>query len=306
MGQPQVALGAAPAALRRAILAGHSETSEEGRARLAFWQAATAGAAPVGPGLDVALAEDILELRGLLTADEIRARRGPMLDRAAARLRAAAAAPVPGLRQGHAPDDVAGGRVAVPFAGFFAVELLDLSWRRFDGSFGPMVRREVFVGCDAVTVLPYDPMRDRVLVIEQLRAGPIGRGDPNPWQIEAVAGRIDAGETAEDAARREAVEEAGLALDRLVRIGAYYPTPGAVTEYIYSFIGLCNLPDGVAGVHGMAAEAEDIRGHLLDFAEAQARLEAGEIGNAPLILTLQWLGQNRARLRAEAAGRPGI
>ncbi|MCB2157335.1 MAG: NUDIX domain-containing protein, partial [Rhodobacteraceae bacterium] len=47
-------------------------------------------------------------------------------------------------------------------------------------------------------------MRDRVLLIEQFRMGPYARGDAEPWLIEAIAGRVDPGETPEDAARREA------------------------------------------------------------------------------------------------------
>ncbi len=49
---------------------------------------------------------------------------------------------------------------------------------------------------DAVTVLPYDPVRDRVLLIEQYRFGVHMRGDPRPWVLEPVAGRIDAGRDA--------------------------------------------------------------------------------------------------------------
>jgi nudix-type nucleoside diphosphatase (YffH/AdpP family) len=160
-----------------------------------------------------------------------------------------------------------------------------------------LLTREVLVMGDAVTVLPYDPVRDRVLLIEQFRMGPFGRGDPLPWQLEAIAGRIDPGETPEDAARREAVEEAGLALGRLEKVAEYYPTPGAVTEYLYSYVALCDLPDGVAGIYGAADEGEDIRGHLLSFDRLVEVMAAGEIGNAPLLLTVLWLQRERARLR---------
>jgi ADP-ribose pyrophosphatase len=125
---------------------------------------------------------------------------------------------------------------------------MDLSHRRFDGGMSPLITREIFISGDAVTVLPYDPVRDRVLLIEQFRTGALGRGDPLPWQLEAIAGRIDPGEAPEDAARREAVEEAGLMLGRLEPVAEYYPSPGAMTEYIYSYVALCDLPDGVAGV----------------------------------------------------------
>ncbi|MDZ4067474.1 MAG: NUDIX hydrolase, partial [Tabrizicola sp.] len=135
------------------------------------------------------------------------------------------------------------------------------------------------------------------LLVEQVRMGPLGRGDPLPWQLEAIAGRIDPGETPEDAARREAVEEAGLVLGCLEKVAEYYPTPGAVTEYLYSYVALCDLPDGVAGVFGAAAEAEDIKGHLVGFDRLVEVMAAGEIGNAPLLLTVLWLQRERDRLR---------
>lgn len=267
-------------------------------ARLSFWLAATGGNVAESAALERALAEDILAAMGQVPAERLLARRGPMLVRAASRLRALAEGAPTGMR-------LAAGTVAeeprrIRHAGFFAVEELELRFRRFDGAMSPLVRREVFVGCDAITLLPWDPLRDRVLLVEQMRVAPLVRGEANPWQIEAVAGRIDPGETPEEAARREALEEAGLAVGKLVKAAEYYPTTGAFSEYIYSYIGLCDLPDDAAGVHGVPGEAEDIRGHLLPFAEAMARARAGEFTCAPLLLSLLWLDGAREGLRREA------
>lgn len=187
------------------------------------------------------------------------------------------------------------------YAHFFSVEEYDLRFRRFDGSFSPVVNRAAFISGDAATVLPYDPKRDRVLLIEQFRAGCFARGDKNPWSLEAIAGRIDAGETPEDAARREAVEEAGLTLSALEKVSQYYASPGAKSEYLYSYVAVVDLPDDAAGVFGMEGEAEDIRGHLIERAELQRLIATGEIGNAPLVLSALWLELNYRRLQAEAA-----
>lgn len=278
-------------ALRRLILGPAAEGSAQAADRLAFWLAATGGQTSGSKALDLALAGDVMALCGVQPAATVLARRGPMLDRAATTLRAST-----GKKAGEV--EIAARRVA--YAGFYALEAVDLRFRRFDGQMSPQIRREGFIGSDAVTVLPYDPVRDRVLVIEQLRIGPLLRGDPAPWQVEAVAGRIDAGETPEATARREALEEAALELHKLLPVSAYYPTPGAVSEFIYSFVGLCDLPDGAAGIHGLASEAEDIKGHILTFPEALARADRGEFANAPLVLTLNWLDRQRARLREEA------
>ena len=250
---------------------------------------------------DVLADEDDLELAGLvlrcfgrMPAAQVRRRLPALRVEAASRRRAAGALPA-GVRVGSGEVDIA--EIRASHAGFFGLDIWTLRHRRFDGGMSPQLTREVFVAGDAVTVLPYDPVRDRVLLVEQMRMGPLGRGDPLPWQLEAIAGRIDPGETPEEAARREAVEEAGLVLGTLEKVAEYYPTPGAVTEYLYSYVGLCDLADGSAGVFGAEDEAEDIKGHLLSFDRLIEVMAAGEIGNAPLLLTVLWLQRERARLR---------
>ena len=222
-------------------------------------------------------------------------------DDEAARLSVAERAGVRRTTRGFAPGagDVNIEAQAEAYRAFFSVQDYDLCYRRFDGSLSPVLRRAAFVSGDAVTVLPYDAARDRLLLIEQFRVGPMARGDVNPWQFEAIAGRIDTGETVEAAARREAVEEAGLSLGALLAVARYYPTPGISSECLYSYVGLCDLPDGVAGVFGVAGEAEDIRGHLIGFEDAMEMAASGEIGNAPTLLTLFWLAGQRAGLSAK-------
>jgi ADP-ribose pyrophosphatase len=275
-------------------------------ARIAFY-AAVMGLDP-GPGADgqpvldlgpsdptaEALAGLVMDCFGQIEPARLRGRLASLRVVAASRVRAAGAARRV-LRQGTGEVTILARRQL--HAGFFGTEALDLCHRRFDGSMGPDIAREVFVSGDAVTVLPYDPVRDRVLLVEQFRTGPCGRGDPLPWQLEAIAGRIDPGETPEAAARREAVEEAGLELGRLEQVAEYYPSPGAMTEYLYSYVAITDLPDGVAGVFGAVEEAEDIKGHLLAFDALMDAVAGGEVANAPLILTALWLQRERDRLR---------
>ncbi|MGL4320602.1 MAG: NUDIX domain-containing protein [Paracoccaceae bacterium] len=245
----------------------------------------------------VATARDVMALFGQATPAQVRQRYGLMLVRGASTVRAAGGGPTT-RRHSAGLQDVAVVRRATPYARFFAVEEYDLQFRRFDGTLSPQVNRAVFISGDAVTVLPYDPVRDVVLLIEQFRPGPFARGDAQPWSIEAIAGRIDAGETPEQAARREAVEEAGLTLGAMEFVAGYYPTPGAKAEFLYSYIALTDLPEGVEGVFGVEGEAEDIRGHRLPFAAFEALMASGEVNNAPLLLTGQWLQRERPRLRA--------
>ena len=247
----------------------------------------------------LAAAAQIMQNFGERPASTLFARLGPILVRAASHVRAQDAPQPSDLRFQAGAQDVAVAAYRQPYAHFFALEEVDVSWRRFDGTMSAAVTRAAFVSGDAVTVLPYDPARDRVLVIEQFRAGPFLRGDPQPWLIEAIAGRVDPGETPAEAARREAVEAAGLSLGALHEVAGYYPSPGAKTEFLYSYVAITDLPDGAAGVFGLAEENEDIRGHLIGFEQLMALVGSGEIANAPLIMTALWLSGQRDRLRAD-------
>ncbi len=187
-----------------------------------------------------------------------------------------------------------------PYLNFFTLEEHDLRFRRFDGTMSETVERAVFKTADAVTVLPYDPTLDAVLLIEQFRAGPFGRGDPHPWCIEAVAGRVDAGETYEETARRELMEEAGLPVRKLEPVGGYYPSPGACSEYLASFVALADLSDFDGRIGGVASEHEDIRYLVVPFNRLMQALNDHEIDNAPLMISAFWLAANRARMREGA------
>jgi ADP-ribose pyrophosphatase len=251
-------------------------------------------------------AAECMGFYGRISAEELVAPYATMLVRAASRLRARAGTAPATLRRPGGSAEVAISDLRRPYLGYFMVEEQDLSIPRFDGGLSPVVTRAAFVAGDAVTVLPWDPVRDRVLLVEQFRFAPHVRGDAHPFTLEAVAGRIDPGETPEDAARREAMEEAGLDLGPLARVAAYYPSPGAVTEHLTSFVAQADLPDGTGGLGGLADESEDIRAHVISFDRLMALVASGEVGNGPLILTALWLRTERERLRAEwrAAGRP--
>jgi ADP-ribose pyrophosphatase len=243
---------------------------------------------------DQALLARMRRLFGAVADDVLAARLPAERVLAAARVRAGAnPAPTRLRRPGGGVIETG---FAQPYAAFFAVDEYDLGLPRFGGGPPLQVRRAAFASGDAVTVLPYDPVRDRVLLIEQFRAGPYGRGDPDPWELEAIAGRIDVGEGPEEAARREAEEEAGVRLGPLHKVADYYPSPGVMTEFLYSFVAEADLPDGVAGLHGLADEAEDIRTHLVARADLAGLVTTGEIRNAPLLLSVAWLQANWQRI----------
>lgn len=201
---------------------------------------------------------------------------------------------------GYTRADVTDTSMEVKHAGYFTLEQHTLSHRAFGGGKVENVQREVFVGTDAALLLPYDVKRDRVLLIEQFRAGPWARHDPNPWMLEPVAGRIDAGETPEQSARREAWEEARVTVETLHPIAKVYASPGCNTEFFHIFVGEADLPDDITGVAGLDHEAEDIRSHLFSFEALMDMVDNYGAANAPLVLAALWLARHRDRLRASA------
>jgi len=216
--------------------------------------------------------------------------------------RAASERPGPQRRDALIASQVENIATRTVYSKFFRLDECDVRVPRFDGLAPSDLERTVFISADAVTVLPYDPIRDRVLLIEQFRIGPHARGDSEPWLFEAIAGRVDGGESWETAAHREAQEEAALQLTALEKVAEFYPSPGAVSEFLVSYLGLAELPDGLGGVHGVASEQEDIRSRVVGFAEFEKLMKAGHFRNAPLLISAQWLVAYRGRLRNAANG----
>lgn len=258
------------------------------------------------PVLRAALPNLLARLADGVAPERLSRRLPQILTQAGARVRAAEVRPATfSLRHRPAPGDVTVLRQSEPYANYFSVEARDLRHRRFDGVQSPVMDRAVFMSGDAAILLPYDPVRDLVLLIEQFRAGPQARGDAAPWLIEAVAGRIDGGETPEEAARREAREEAGIEVTDLIPGPRYYPTPAAKSEYLYSFVALCDLSERPTGGGGLASEAEDIRSHIIPFAQLLEMVGTGEVDNAPLLILALWLAPRRATLGVTPGAPPG-
>lgn len=180
--------------------------------------------------------------------------------------------------------------------------MIELEHTTFAGPVTPVLRRELFIQRDAVAVLPFDPRARTVMLVEQFRTGLLDRDGRPPWLAEICAGLIDPGETPEATARRELREECGLEAEALVEVAAYHPSPGSTTERTTVFIGLCRLPEH-GGLHGHAAEGEDIRTLVLPVDEALAMAQDGRIQAASALVAILWLGLNRDRLRPDGAPR---
>jgi ADP-ribose pyrophosphatase len=184
--------------------------------------------------------------------------------------------------------------------GFFSLSRLRLRHTLFGGGWSENLHRELFHRGSCVAVVPYDPVADKVVLIEQFRVGAVGIKD-DPWLLEIVAGAIEEGETPEHVAHRETREEAGCDIDELILVGEFFTTPGGCSERISLYCGIVDASD-VGGVFGVADEHEDIRASAVDLDLALEWVKEGRIDSAIPIVALQWLALNRQRFTAANAG----
>jgi ADP-ribose pyrophosphatase len=189
-------------------------------------------------------------------------------------------------------------RMDLIYDGFNRVFRYNFRVKRYDGSWSSKMDREVFKRLDAVAVLPYDPVRDRIVLIEQFRVGAFAAGEPYR-QLEPVAGLMDSHESIEEIARRETLEECGCEVLSLTPMLRYLVSPGCATETVHCFLGTIDSYN-VGGLHGCADEGEDIRVHVLDVDDAFRELRANRHTFGLTVICLQWLQLNIDRLRRAA------
>ncbi|MCU6159624.1 ADP-ribose diphosphatase [Enterobacter bugandensis] len=183
------------------------------------------------------------------------------------------------------------------YSGFFSMDLYRFRHRLFNGEMSGEIRREIFERGHAAVLLPFDPVRDEVVLVEQIRIAAYDVSE-SPWLLEMVAGMIEEGESVEDVARREALEEAGLVVGRTKPVLSYLASPGGTSERLSIMVGEVDATTA-EGIHGLADENEDIRVHVVSREQAYQWVEEGKIDNAASVIALQWLQLHYQRLRNE-------
>ncbi len=187
--------------------------------------------------------------------------------------------------------------VETVYDGFLQMKKYRLRHSLFAGGMSPVLIRERVESFQAASVLLYDPQRDQVALIEQFRIGAIGVAK-GAWVLETIGGILEGDENPIDVAIREVQEEAGYAVTDLIEICKFMVSPGFTTESITLFCGRVDVAK-VGGIHGIDDEGEDIRVVVLPADEAIDSLYGGRINSTSIIIAIQWLALNRARLRKE-------
>lgn len=183
------------------------------------------------------------------------------------------------------------------YTGFFTLKRFDLKHDLFDGGESKPLVRELLDRGQAAAVLPYDPVRDEVVLIEQFRIGACD--DPTgPWMIEVIAGLREPGEAVEALIHREAMEEAGCTISDLLHLFHYFSSPGGSNEEIDLYLARTDST-GLGGICGLDEEGEDIRVLVMKSDAAFDLLDRGRIDSAMPIIALQWLQLNREKIRRQ-------
>lgn len=172
------------------------------------------------------------------------------------------------------------------FDGFFKIEEADLAYERFDGTMTPPLKRLVFERGDSVAAIVYHQEEKRLLFLRQFRYPTYEKGPG--WLTEVVAGMQEHGEPAEEALRREIVEELGFEVSHLEPITTFYVSPGGSSERIILFYAEVNTAGKVGPGGGLIEEHEDLVTVSYSPAELAEAVATGQIQDAETLIGILW------------------
>jgi ADP-ribose pyrophosphatase len=170
------------------------------------------------------------------------------------------------------------------FDDFFKIVACKVSFEKFDGQMSQPVRRLSFERGDSVAAVLFNRHNNSLILIEQFRYPAHRAQRENGWLYELVAGVIEAGETPEEVARREVLEETGYQAGEVKHLATVFPSPGGTSERVYVYFAEVGKKESAGG--GVPEEHEDIRILDLPVPRVYQMLEAGKITDAKTVIGL--------------------
>ena len=172
--------------------------------------------------------------------------------------------------------------------GWLRVEQVTVRFETFAGGMSEPVTRDVVRRQDASVALVRHRTRGTLIFVDQFRLASAGKG--GGWVLEICAGKLDEGETPEQAARRELTEETGYTALSVTPVNSFFVSPGYTDERMHLFDIEVDGEPGEAPGDGH----EDISLVELTPEEAFRWADEGRIIDSKTLIALYWL-RSRAR-----------
>lgn len=147
--------------------------------------------------------------------------------------------------------------------------------RAADGSESNVVLLEA---PDWVTIVPRLTIdnEEHFLMVRQYRHG------SGTVTVEFPAGAVDPGEPAEQAARRELLEETGYRAGKLTKLGSVNPNPAFLTNSFHAFIA-----EDLQQIQPQKLDEHEFVDYLtLPVTEVEKRMGTGEYNNGTMLMAL--------------------
>jgi nudix-type nucleoside diphosphatase (YffH/AdpP family) len=177
----------------------------------------------------------------------------------------------------------------VVYDGYYHLQEVTFRHTTFAGGMSRPIKRVVLEVGEIAAGLIVKRQERRVVLIEQFRVPVLQHHDG--WLIEVVAGRVDPGESAEQAFRRETLEEAGYEVENIQETHRFYTAGATLIEHMTLF---CADAGNQVNNGGGTDDDEDIRVFEWSYDEFFAAIDRGEIVDAKTIIAGQWLRLNQA------------
>lgn len=174
------------------------------------------------------------------------------------------------------------------FDSYFKVDKALVSHDKEDGTTETYSRYKL-TRPDAVAVLILNKDTEKVTLVKQFRY-PIANREPN-GVLEIVAGKMDEGETPEETAIREVMEEVGYKIDSscLSIPTIAYASPGYSSEKVYSYIATVNNSMKVSEGGGVETEHESLDIIEIDVQKFMEMVRDGEIVDSKTLIAAHHL-----------------
>jgi len=172
------------------------------------------------------------------------------------------------------------------YSGFYSLNKYKFVHKKHNGDWTNTLEREIFSGAHVATLIPYDPIKKKIILIQQFRVATILRYDED-YLYEIVAGIIDKNESPKETAKRECFEETGCTVKKIIPIQEYFHAPGSSESYYHLFLGEINSFEGER-IKGLQSENEDILVKSFNINEIRQMLREKQIKNGLTLIALQW------------------